>query len=88
MKRKNLQALKKLMKNVKKLKMWQDVCLANGPYDSYCSPDSIISPLKYIEADLQSKNIDNADQQDIDDSFKKIFRDKNKWEEIKSYFGG
>ena len=41
--------------------MWESVCLATGPYDSYCSPDSIISPLKFFEGDLESKNIDTAD---------------------------
>lgn len=68
--------------------MWESVCLATGPYDSYCSPDSIISPLKYIEGDLESKNIDTADQWDIDGTFKKIYSDTNKWDQVKSFFGG
>ena len=61
MKSKNLRAIKKLINDVQELQIWEFVCLATGPYDSFCSADSIIGPLEFIEDDLQTRNIYTAD---------------------------
>jgi hypothetical protein len=89
MKKKNLLGVQKLMKDLQKLEVWDDVCLATAPDDPTCSPDSIISPVQTIEADLTPiEGLNDAAQSDINVSFRRFLDDPDKWEEIQAFFGG
>jgi hypothetical protein len=68
------------------LEVWDDVCLATAPEDPKCSPDSIISPVQTIEADLtptvggENFDLGDASQSDINVSFRRFLDDPDKWE--------
>lgn len=98
MKKKNLLGVKKLMEDLQQLEVWDDVCLAKQGTSTEnhpsCSPDSIISPVQTIEAEMTplangvNFDLNDAAQSDINVSFRKFLDDPDKWEEIQAFFGG